>query len=102
MLPNRLIAQAYLSRGAQLWLVTRVTLSGVFLLAGTDPLQLSGAAVVGISLLSVVLSFLETWRRRESALLANLGIRPLVVGACFAWPAVFGEIALHLGGAAFR
>jgi hypothetical protein len=102
MVPNRLMARAYLSRGAQLWLVTRALLSGVFLLAGTNPIQLSGAAGVEIMLLSVAVSFLETRRRRERAFLANLGVRPLILGALFAGPAMIGEIALRIGGAAFR
>jgi hypothetical protein len=77
-------------------------LSGVFLLAGTNPVQLSAAAGVEIILLSVVVSVLETRRRRERAFLANLGVRPLILGALFTGPAMLGEVALHLGGAAFR
>ena len=102
MRPNRLVVRAYLSRGARLWLVTRAMLSGVFLLAGTNPVQLSAAVVVAIILLSVVLGFLETHRRREGAFLANLGVRPLVLGALFAGPAMIGEVALRLGGAALQ
>lgn len=102
MRPNRLVVRAYLSRGARLWLVTRAMLSGVFLLAGTNPVQLSAAVVVAIILLSVVLGFLETHRRRERAFLANLGVRPLVLGALFAGPAMIGEVALRLGGAALQ
>jgi hypothetical protein len=102
MRPNRLIVRAYLSRGARLWLVARALLSAVFLLAGTNPVQLSAAAVVEVILLSVVLSFVETHRRRERAFLANLGVGPLVLGALFAGPAMIGEVALRLGGAALQ
>jgi hypothetical protein len=102
MRPNRLVVRAYLSRGAWLWLAARALLSAVFLLAGTNPLQLSAAAVVEIILLSVGLSFLETHRRRERVFLANLGVRPLVLGALFAAAAMTGEVALRLGGAVLR
>jgi hypothetical protein len=100
MRPNRLIVRAYLSRGARLWLVTRVLLSGVFLLAGTNPVQLPVATGVEIVLLSIGVSFLETRRRRERAFLANLGVRPVMLGALFAGPAMLGEAALRLGGTA--
>ena len=102
MRPNSLIVRAYLSRGARLWLAIRVTLSGVLLLAGANPIQLSAAAVVEIVFLSVVVSLLETQRRRERALLANLGVRPLLLGALFAGPALIGEVALQLAGAALQ
>lgn len=102
MRPNRLIVRTYLSRGTQLWLATRAMLSGVFLLAGLDPLRLSTAAAVGTILLSVAVSFLETRRRRERAFLANLGVRPLVLGALFAAPALFGEVALRFGAFTIR
>ena len=102
MLRNRLILRSYLFRGAQLWLITRMLLTGVFLLAGTNPLEVSSSAGVEIILLSVALGFLETRRRRESVFLANLGVRPLMLGAWFASPAVIGEIAVHLGGIGLR
>jgi hypothetical protein len=101
MRPNRLIVRAYLSRGTRLWLITRAMLSGVILLAGINPVRLSAIAGVEIILLSVVVSVLETQRRRERAFLANLGVRPLTLGVLFAGPAVLGEVALRLGGAAF-
>jgi hypothetical protein len=100
MRPNRLIVRAYLSRGARLWLIIRVALSGVFLLAGTNPIQLSAGAAIEIIVLSVVVSFLETRRCRERAFLANLGIGPLMLVALFAGPAMIGELALHIGGRA--
>ena len=102
MRPNRLIVQAYLSRGARLWLIVRAMLSGVFLLAGTNPVRLSALVGVEIVLLTGAVSFLEIRRRRERALLANLGVRPLVCGALSAAPALIGELALRAGGTAFR
>jgi hypothetical protein len=102
MLPNPLIAQAYLARGAQIWLGSRAVQCAVFLVAGMNPIQLSSATSVAIILWSVAMSFLDTRRRRERALLANLGVRPMLLGALFAGPAIVGEIALGVGGAAFR
>lgn len=102
MRPNPLIARAYLARGARLWLLTRVSISGVFLLAGFDPATLSAAPTLAIVFLSIFVCLLETGRRRERALLANLGIHPLMLGALFAGPALIGEIAVRLGGAALR
>lgn len=102
MRPNRLIVRAYLSRTARLWLGARALLCGVSLLAGMNPVPLSAGAAVEIVLLSVGLSVLETHRRRERALLSNLGIGPFALGALFVAPAMIGELALHVGGAAFR
>jgi hypothetical protein len=79
-----------------------VLLSGVFLLAGSNPLQVTASTGVVIVLLSIVVSFLETSRRRERAFLANLGVRPFMLGMLFAAPAVVGEVAWRLGGAALR
>ena|SRR5689334_14186861 len=102
MSPNRLIIRAHLRRGARLWLIARAMLSGVFLLAGTNPFRLSAIVAVEIVLLTGAVSFIETHRRRERALLANLGVRPLILGALFAAPALIGEVTLRLGGTAFR
>jgi hypothetical protein len=100
--PNALIARAYVARGGRRWIVTRAMVSGVFLMSRNNPLEVSAAVVGGIILLSVGLSFLATHNRRESVLLANLGIGPLVQGVMFAVPALIGEIALGVAGAAFR
>ena len=90
----------YVSRGARLWLATRAALTAAMLLAGTNPARLSAAAAVEVILMSVVVSFVDTHHRRERALLANLGVRPIALGVLFAGPALLGEIALRLGGAA--
>jgi len=100
MLPNQLLARAYISRGARLWLLTRALVCGVFLFVGTNPLQLSAAAIVGIVVLSVVLGFVETYSRRERVFVANLGLRPLWLGGLFAAPAIIGEVVLRFVGAA--
>ncbi|MEO7456916.1 MAG: hypothetical protein ABIY52_11690 [Gemmatimonadaceae bacterium] len=57
---------------------------------------------MGIVLLSVGVSLLETHLRRERAFLGNLGVRPLVIGLLFAAPALIGELAIRAGGTVFR
>lgn len=99
MRPDRLVVRAYLSRGTKLWVLTRAASSGVFMLAESNPLALSGAAILGIVALSTLLGFLETWLRHESVLLGNLGISPLVLGVFFFVPALFGEAVLRFMGA---
>ena len=95
-----LLARAYVSRGARLWLITRALVSGAFLYLGTNPLRLSAVAVGGIVVLSVVLGFVETYGRRERVFLANLALRPIFLSALFAAPAMIGEVALRVVGAA--
>jgi hypothetical protein len=46
--------------------------------------------------LSVVLCFIDTRRRREDALIGNLGVQRSVLAMLFAVPAVAGEIAMSL------
>jgi hypothetical protein len=98
---NRLLLQAYLTRGGRLWLVTRAMLSAVFFLADVDPIHLSVPAAIEVVVLSVVVCFVDTYRNRERALLANMGVRPLAIASVFAAPAVVGEIALRAIGALF-
>lgn len=93
--------RAYLFRGALLWIVARMTLTGALVLAGSDALKLSTAALVEVILLIVALGWLETRRRRERVLLANLGVSPLLLSLFFAGPALFGEFVLRFGLALF-
>ena len=99
MRPSPLIARAYLFRGALLWIVARAAITGALVLAGGDALRLSTTALVGVVLLIVALGWIETRRRREGALLANLGVSPYVLSVFFAAPALFGEFVLHFGAA---
>lgn len=100
MRPNPLVVRAYLARGAKLWVLTRALLIVAFLFANADPFRLSAVEFVGVITLSAALGFLETRRHRERALLGNLGVSPLVLGAMFTGPALAGEIAFCLGVAA--
>jgi hypothetical protein len=100
MRPNALVARAYLARGAWLWLATRLLVMLAFLWADLDPLQLSLGIALQVIVLSVVAGFLDVHRRRERALLGNLGIGSRPLGAMFLAPAVAGEVAFWLSVAA--
>jgi hypothetical protein len=99
MRPNPLVVRAYLFRGALLWIVARVAIAGALVLAGSDALKLSTAALVAVVMLIVALGWIETSRRREGALLANLGVSPVLLSVFFAGPALLGEFVLRFGAA---
>jgi hypothetical protein len=82
-----------------LWIVTRATVTGALVLAGGDAIELSMTALVAIVLLIVALGWIETRRRREGALLANLGVSPFMLSVLFAGPALLGEFVIRLGAA---
>jgi len=100
MRPNPLLVRAYVGRGVRLWLATRALMTLALLWAEMNPLRVSAGGAAQIVALAVGLSFLEIHIRRERALLANLGARPVTLGALFAAPALIGEIVLGLGAAA--
>jgi hypothetical protein len=99
MRPNRLVVRAYLLRGALLWILARVAITGALVLAGGDALKLSTTALVEVVLLIVALGWIETRRRREGALLANLGVSPFLLSVFFAGPALLGEFVLRFAAA---
>jgi hypothetical protein len=99
MRPNSLVVRAYLFRGALLWIVARAAITGALVLAGSDAVKLSTTALVEVVLLIVALGWIETRRHRETALLANLGVSPLLLSVFFAGPALLGEFMLRLGTA---
>jgi len=49
---------------------------------------------IGVVLLSVGVSVLDTYGHHERAWLANLGVQPLVLCCVFAMPALVGEFAI--------
>jgi hypothetical protein len=100
MVPNTLVASAYLRRGLLLWLVTRAAITSVLLIAGADIRKFSTTALVEVVLLIVVLGWFEILRHRERTLLGNLGVSPLVISILFAVPAMLGEAMLRIGAAA--
>lgn len=97
---SQLVFESYLSRGARLWLLTRATITAVLLLAGGDPLRLPVTVMVGLIMLTVAVCFIDTYRHRERALLGNLGVNPLLLLAMFTGPALLGEFAVRMFGAA--
>jgi len=94
--PNQLIVRAYLLRAAGLWLAVRSASGLVMAFAGSDPLRFTIGASVVVVALSIAVGFVEIGLRRESALLGNLGVSPLVLGCIFAAPAAVGEAILKL------
>jgi len=90
--PGQLVARAYLWRGARVWFLARSLATGLFLLAGSDPVQLPVASIGQLVLLTVVLGFLDTHLRHEWALLGNLAVGPRKLALFFALPAVGGEL----------
>ena len=97
MRPNQLVVRSYFARGAKLWFATRAALTALFLMAGFDPLRLSATTLIGIVVLTAALGYVDVRRRRERALLGNLGVSPLALGAFLAGPPIVGETALWLG-----
>jgi hypothetical protein len=97
-----LVFEAYLVRGAVCWLSTRAVVGCVLLLAGLSPVRLSAIAAFEVVALSVAVSVLETFRKREFTLLANLAIHPLALLVVFATPAILAELALSLAAVVAR
>jgi asparagine N-glycosylation enzyme membrane subunit Stt3 len=92
MRPNRLLARAFLLRGARIWLLTRLIVTVVSLFADAGTARPSPTLSAEVIAIAVVLSLVDTFRHRERALLANLGIGPFALIALFALPAVAGEM----------
>jgi len=78
MLVNSFVAKPYLLRGLWLWLVARAPITILLVLVGADGLNLSASAQVEVVVLVVALGWIETLRRRERALLGNLGVSPVL------------------------
>lgn len=78
--------------------------AAAFLIAGAraGAFGLSPGFTLQMILWSVVLSFVDTRRRGERALLGNLGVHPATLGALFAGAAIIGEGTLWLAGAVLR
>jgi len=96
MRPNRLLVRAFLLRGARIWLLTRLIVTVVSLFADAGAALPSVTLSTGVVLLAMVLSYADTIRHHERALLANLGIHPFVLAALFAGPAIAGEVIVGI------
>lgn len=86
--------QAYLVRGATCWAAARAVAAAVALFGSLPPLSGSTVAALEAVIASVALGVVDTLRRRESALIGNLAIHPVVFIGALAMPAAVGELGL--------
>ena len=100
MTPDSLVIRHYIFRAAKLWLIARMALSALIVLAGDNPLRLSFAAIIATIILVSFLGLVEVRRNREQSLLGNLGVSSQTVITMLSAPAVFGEALLWLLGQA--
>ena len=99
MLPNRTLVATYVTRHFRLWALLRVGLSGLFLLAGTDPLRVSPLTLGAVVGFAAAVSVVELRRRRERDLLGNLGVGAVALAALVIVPPLTGELLLRAVGA---
>jgi len=96
MWPNQILLRAYLLRGVMIWLGVRMIVAAIVSLAGGSPLQLSAATSLEVVAISVILGFVEFSRRRERALLANLGVSRLILFWICLFPACVSELGVRV------
>ena len=92
----RSVPRTLATRGATLWLLTRVLISFVFAvprIAGADAAHPNPGAVVAIC---VLVGLVDLRRRGEEMLWSNLGVSRTQLVALFAATAAIGEIVLAL------
>ena len=90
--PDGLIVASYARRGAGLWIGVRAVASLFTILAQGDLLNPTAGLAIGIVAASAALALLETHRRRERALLGNLGVSLPALTLMLTWPAATGEL----------
>ena len=95
LVPDGLIVGTYVRRGAGLWIGMRAVVTVFTLLAQGDPLRPTAGMTIGIVAVSAALGLLETHRRRERALLGNLGVSLPALALMLAVPAAIGELVLR-------
>jgi len=86
-----LLMRALVLRAFGIWIGIRAIVAAILLVARMDPIRLGPASVGEVVLLCIVVCTLDSLRRRERALFANLGIRPAVLVMIFAVPSAIGE-----------
>ena len=99
MLPNRALVATYATRHFRLWALLRVGLSGMFFLAGLDPLRVSPPMLGAMVALAAAVSLVELRRRRERDLIGNLGVGAVALTALVIAPPLAGELLLRAMGA---
>lgn len=98
--PNALLVRAYLRRGVGLWVASRVLLAMVLAFAELEPIRLSTAGSIQLVLVTALVAWVDLHRRKERALLGNLGVSRAFIVAICALPAAVGETILALSGLA--
>src|SRR5215467_7599103 len=71
--------QAYLVRGATCWFAARAVAAVVAWFGSLPALHVSAVAALEAIAVSVLLGIVDTLRRRETALIGNLAIHPIVL-----------------------
>ncbi len=99
MLPNRILVSTYVGRHLRLWALLRVGLSGVFLLAGTNPLHITPWTACAVVVLCAAVSVVEVRVRHERALLGNLGVDAFALSVLLIAPPLAGELVVRGLGA---
>jgi hypothetical protein len=98
MLPNPLVVRAYLFRSARLWVGIRaLTAIALGIAELPPPFPHSPKAALLFVLISTTLCFVDVWRRRERALIGNLGMSPWTLGAVSVVPPTLGELCVVIG-----
>jgi hypothetical protein len=99
-IPDASILKPYLGRGFRLWLIVRIAIAVVPLLAGdgtaSDVLSWDPVSAIATLFVCALLGLIDTRRRGERALLGNLGIQDRALVAMFLAPGAVGEIVLAL------
>lgn len=102
LLPERTFGRALALRSLAVWLLARTLLPATLLLGGggdvapAEAVFLSPRTALGVALAAALLAMLDTRRRNEHLLLANLGVGPAAQWTLALLPALLGEIVFRL------
>ena len=95
--PDALLATTLMRRGAGTWLGMRGLLALALLLVEQPPVAISAGTALALVVAAAAVGVADAYvRRRERALLGNLGLRTGVLAALLALPALAGEIVVAL------
>jgi hypothetical protein len=86
-------------RSASLWLLIRVVIAPFAMATGEHPVFLSPSAALIVFAVCVSLCWIETRRKFEGQMLANLGTSPLAIAFFVVVPPAVLEYAVALAGA---
>lgn len=95
-LPHATLTRAYLQRGIGLWVASRLVVSLVMALAEVDPWRPTPLASLQIVFFTAAIAWVDMHRRKERALLGNLGVSRVLVAAICSLPAAAGETGIAL------